>query len=628
MSDAVIQIGEQIVEVDVRGGAGPAGVVTPELSALAAAADADRIAAEAAATSAAAYAATVSDLLTIVDTVVFGKPTNPVTGDPLADGSFLLPTPIPITGKVTTVRLWGGTVTGNVTFHRLTKSGTVYTPTGTPLVVSAVANILNTYNPADFNVQAGEYIGYYAASNGPVVALSGGGMFYRLSGDFFPFDTNGATNPAWLLQFNMDIESAPALNPSIFGGSDAILRTTVEAQIGYAAPDEVEIAYGGWTGRVTTGESTSNGANAYPATSLIQPYSNITFTGGPKANPLTGTKPLVEDEVLAGETTVSSSLNHASRLAAAERGIKPADFIQFGFVCGQDGSKVADISKGTAPYTRFLDKLTAAKGLAVAADKDFVVPSIDLIIGLNDSGALTPYATLLPQLNTLRSDMEADIKVTTGQTSPVHFLVIQPSQYALSGGGVGGDPIRAMVGFCRNSRVNHLVAPEYPFPRSDGTHFTAHTAIRIGHYLGRGFNEISKGLPTSALVPLSATADGTALAIRFAVPVGPLVLDAATLGAATDYGIKVVDGTGTLTLSAIAASGNTITATLNRALGSSPKCRIGLDYAPATISSNAGTGTNIRDSSPDTHKVGATTYAMFNWAIADELDIIKLAEAG
>jgi hypothetical protein len=568
----------------------------------------------------------------------FGKATDPVTGSALSANTFVIHDPLPRSGTITQIKLFGGpTFPANFLFRRFTKSGTVFTQIGSdaPSVASAVG-VLNTYTTS-IVVNAGEYLGFYMDDAGLAYASATGdnGGFYYHAGNQTSVDTSsGATSFSTTLQLQLAFDITYTASTSL--STSVTVRTSVDSLVGSTVPDQCEISLDGWTGRPLTGESTACGTSSGPALSVTQPYSNLTFAGGVKSDTgsdITSTIALIEDNkgedaVVTGgfgETPISSAANHAVRLGAIERGVRPSRFTIFGFTAGHGGSKVADISKGTTYYTRLMTQVAAAKTLASAATKILLIPAIDLIIGINDAAAGTAYATVLSQLQALQSDMEGDVQTALTQASPIHMLISQQSQY----NNIATDTTRAQAAACHLSRRIHMVCPQYFLARVDGTHFTNLSTIRLGHYFGRAFNALINGLPTPALTAVSAVADGTALTIHFAVPVAPIVLDTTTLGAATDKGIKVVDGTGTLTLSSIVAGadGKSITATLNRTLGTSPKCRIGLDFAAATVTATSGTATNIRDSSADTHVTSGTTYQMYNWAVADELDVIKLAEA-
>lgn len=95
------------------------------------------------------------------------------------------------------------------------------------------------------------------------------------------------------------------------------------------------------------GQSLSIGATATTIISSSQPYSNITFSTGPRAanNDVSSQKPLVEDNTSPapdggtnrGETFCSGMANYALTLAAIDNGIIPSKHVIFASTAGKGG---------------------------------------------------------------------------------------------------------------------------------------------------------------------------------------------------------------------------------------------------------------------------------------------------
>jgi hypothetical protein len=120
----------------------------------------------------------------------------------------------------------------------------------------------------------------------------------------------------------------------------------------------------------------------------------------------------------------------------------------------------------------------------------------------------------------------------------------------------------------------------------------------------------------------------TACTFNTAIPASDLGASAAT----TDFGFKVVDGTGTLTLSVLTCSAGvlnpatglvdtTITMTVHRALAANPVLRYGLDFLAAGRAIGSGADGNVYDSTTETVVVGGTTYIMAHAAYPIEMAI-------
>lgn len=383
------------------------------------------------------------------------------------------------------------------------------------------------------------------------------------------------------------------------------------------------------------GQSLSVGAQGTPVLSTTQPYSNITFNGGPRAaaGDYSAFKPLVEDAISPppdgggnrGETPCSGAANYAVELAAIEDGLKPSSHVVLASTAGHGGYSIDQLKKGTAWYQKVIDHVTAAKALATTAAKSYSVHAFTWIQGETDTDQNTKtqpaYRDLLSQL---QRDVEADAMAISGQNRPVPCVTYQVTY------GVVRTPNMALAQLelaQTNSRF-FLATPCYHLPfASDKTHLTAAGYKWLGHYFGRAYKRlVIDGVKPQFINPVSAVCRGTVLSIRFKVPVAPLVLDAATLAATADHGFKVQDDTGALTLSSIrVVNGNTVQATLNRALGANPKARYGLDYLGIGLAILNGASGNLRDSESASVTIGGVSRPLYNVCPHFQLPIISLA---
>lgn len=383
------------------------------------------------------------------------------------------------------------------------------------------------------------------------------------------------------------------------------------------------------------GQSLSVGAAAGPVLSTAQPYSNITFNGGPRAaaGDYSAFKPLVEDAISPApdgggnrsETPCSGAANYAVELAAMEGGVQPSSHVVLASTAGHGGYSIDQLKKGTAWYQKVIDHVTAAKTLATTAAKSYAVHAFTWIQGETDTDQNTKtqpaYRDLLSQL---QRDVEADVMAISGQDRPVPCVTYQVTY------GVVKTPNMALaqLELAQTNNRFFLATPCYHLPfASDKTHLTAAGYKWLGHYFGRAYKRlVIDGVKPQFINPVSAVCRGTVLSIRFKVPVAPLVLDAATLAATADHGFKVQDDTGALTLSSIrVVNGNTIQATLNRALGANPKARYGLDYLGIGLAILNGASGNLRDSESANVTIGGVSRPLYNVCPHFQLPIISLA---
>lgn len=529
--------------------------------------------------------------------------------------------PIPIKGfPVTTLKVTaaGGLNGGVVAIKRFTKSGNTWTQVGADIPIQVPAQGVTEQIDTGVIPGPGEYLFVYHGTG--ALALGPAPFPCRYE------DTSG--------------NNVRSFTAAATTGTTA---PQIRFEYGIAQSTSPEFAIGGWTCIPVYGQSLSIGSQGQPAISLVQPYQNLTFIGGVKATTgadVAATKPLVEDDKtedagaggVHGETVCSSMANHLVRLAAANDGIDPADLVIFSFTGGHGGAAIAELQKGTAYFTRIVNQVTAAKALADAAHKKFVVPYIAFLQGESDAAAGSTELAYRIALEQLQVELEVAIQAITGQTSRVHLVLYQCGNLGSATPKVGG-PALAQLHASNDSDVIHCVTPTYHIGRAaDGEHMTNQQYIRLGHHLGRAGYQLFKARKPSNMRALSVTAEGTTAWIHFSAPLSPAAVDAINLASTTDNGLKIYDDTGTLTLTlpTMLADDVTLQVTLHRALGANPKCRIAMDYlAPSLAPMNGGASANFHDSTGDTYKApgGGSNVPLWYVAMADQLDVAKLAEA-
>lgn len=394
-------------------------------------------------------------------------------------------------------------------------------------------------------------------------------------------------------------------------------------------PREVLLLTTGINGMCAHGQSLSVGATATTLLSTSQPYSNVMLDGGVKAATGTSLVPLVEDlkgeggasSTTRGETILSGAANYATRVAAATYGKTLAECTIFASTAGQGGTAIAGLKKGTTPYDRLISQVTAAKTLATAAGKAFAVHAVPwLQVETNIDNGTTASAYLADFLQ-LVDDLNTDIPVVTGQSTPVHLLIYQTPYKAVTGGGVLQNALLEAV---RQDARCHFVGPLYHLPPSDGVHMAATGYAWYGAYVGRAYAQlVVEGRKPDCIFPISAVALGQTVSVKFRTP-RPLYIDQTTMPVTTDNGFRIVDDTGPLTITAQSVSGDTWTGTVGRALGANPRIRYALDYAGAGLAWTGGASGNLRDTTADTVTVNGVSRPLYHVAPAFERAIITI----
>jgi hypothetical protein len=377
------------------------------------------------------------------------------------------------------------------------------------------------------------------------------------------------------------------------------------------------------------GQSLSiGGAAGGPPISATQPYSNVTFDGGPRAgdqvtysySPL---KPLVEELDAGGrsETICSGAANYALTLAATEDGVTPSGHVILASAPGLGGAGINGLKKGSLQYTNvFLQHVTQAKALAV----DYAAHAFCWIQGEADGNLGTTYSTYRSLLEQLQVDIEADIKAISGQTSPVYCFTYQTSsRVTINSAAV----TLAQLDLAQKNAKFTLATPCYHLPFSDGTHLTPDGYKWLGAYFGRCYKQlVFDRVKPKFLNPLSATRRGNVIRVRFDVPAPPLVLDTTTLALATDFGFKVLDGASTATISSVSIDGSDAVIVLSATPTGVVKVRYGLDYLGVGLTITTGASGNLRDSSPDSITISGVSRPLYNVCPHFELTAITIGE--
>jgi len=382
---------------------------------------------------------------------------------------------------------------------------------------------------------------------------------------------------------------------------------------------------------IAYGQSLSVGAQGEPAQSTTQPYSNLTFQGGPRAydgssfswSPL---KPLVEDNATApdgltnrGETICSGLANYATTLRAMD-GKATDSHVILASSAGYGGAPIADLEKGTSWYNNtFLEHINQAHTI----DTDHAVHCIAWLQGENDGSLSTPFETYLSKLNQLITDINVDAASITGQSSPVFMLTYQTCTRSAQWRQIQLAQLQA----AKTNPLIFLVSPLYFLPHNaDEVHLTATGYKWLGGYFGRAYKTLLDGKRPKWLNPLSATRRGSVIRVRFDVPASPMVLDTTNLGAATDHGFAVEDSGGLVSLDTVEIDGQDVMITLAESTSGAVVVRYAMDYLGSGLAiNNAGSG-NLRDSATETILVDSVERDLYNWAPHFELDVIDIGE--
>jgi peptidoglycan hydrolase-like protein with peptidoglycan-binding domain len=441
--------------------------------------------------------------------------------------------------------------------------------------------------------------------------------------------------------YHFRIRSADAMGNAATS-TDLMLRTAALATLGrtetalpaYLVPTNSAAR---WNGLISYGQSLSIGAQGQPVLSTSQPYSNLTFQGGPKVTltgntfggtnqfDMTASVPLVEDNgngdgsgIVRGETIVSGAANGSVALAIAEDGANPSDLVWFASAAGKGDSLISILAKGQPWYQNYIDHVTKAKAIATANGKTYQLTSIVWMQG--EANSATTRASYKNTARALFENMQADAMVITGQTVKPHVVVYQ-STYAIQS---GGGPALALLDLANERDDVHMGAPIYNLPfATDNVHLSNVGYLWAGHLYARALKDVLvDGIAPEHVNPIAVTQAGNDIHVQFHVPVGPLRLDTVTLAPTDNYGFSVSSSNGLATISSIALEGtDTVRITVGSTLGTNPVVRYAMDELADSLTISGGGSGNLRDSTPDTFTDNGVTYPLYRVSPAFEVPV-------
>jgi hypothetical protein len=281
--------------------------------------------------------------------------------------------------------------------------------------------------------------------------------------------------------------------------------------------------------------------------------------------------------------------------------------------------QIEQMMPGASP-DRFADHMTAISNIVTAAsaeNKTAQVPFLTWIQGESDVGDPDYKADLV----SLKNSYNTQTLLLTKQPNRFPLIYTQ-----LAGSNDTGMPNigKAQWEAWQEDPELLLAAPLYQFPYADSVHLTAEGYKWLGQMLGKvcalaGY----MGKTWTPLHPVSASLrTSNVVMVKLSVPLPPIVLDTTTITAATNYGFRVFDSTGEITISEVAVvNGDTVRLKLAATPGSSPV----VEYAWRDDPIDGGAGNydaagthairgNIRDSDASRAAYGAV-FPLWNWLV-------------
>lgn len=317
-----------------------------------------------------------------------------------------------------------------------------------------------------------------------------------------------------------------------------------------------------WHQIVSTGQSLSVGANGAPALSVTQPYNNKMLNSG-----LTAFTPLIEPATSTGGSN-SESISSAMANSISQFTLPSQNFNSIVTLNGIGNTAYSGLKKGTGAYTNSINRVIAAKNIALTTTQTpYIVSAVTVIHGENDSystpNVLTAYKAFLEEW---QNDYQTDIQAITGQTDIIPLFTDQLASntaYGTSRVVVGLAQLQAAID---NPTKIYLVGPKYIYDYSDAVHMNNYSYRRHGEYYGKVMKKVLVDKqPWVPLSPSTITRSNNVITVNFHVPVAPLQFDTTAVMPVANYGFEYINAGSEITITnvALGANGTSVILTLS-----------------------------------------------------------------
>lgn len=486
-----------------------------------------------------------------------------------------------------------------------------------------------------------------AAGAGSVVDLPGGGTQDTLAKMALQFDSAGA------LRYNLAQTLSEGEKTQLGANWPEALENLTESELqalgfvklvngkipvsflpdGFATPAQLLAAREDITYIPIYGQSLANGntGTTVVTTGSVSDFV-ISFRGDPKAR--TGEfdsfLPLVENNRASPETFTSGEIgaaqaglyliNYANGLGAT---LGPKYQFQ---ATGRGSAAIEQLVKGHINdyyNTFFLPPLVGLGDLADTGSLSSTMPLMIFRQGEQSSAIRAPWKA---DLETIRNDIMEDSNANLSVASDLKIVSYQTGTAGSlsSAGSILGqwDCFNQEDWFTISSPNYPMYGGDHYAIGGDNIHLTSAGYAWLGAYDGRAAAKFLYENKKSCTYPVSAIAAGWTVTVTYNVPVPPLVVDTSLVPAVQDFGFKVVDDIGTLTLSNIqVATANTITFDTNRAISTNGMVRFGVDYPFTGSLVPDGVATNIRDSDTETVTIATIPRTLHNWSLQGDISV-------
>lgn len=380
---------------------------------------------------------------------------------------------------------------------------------------------------------------------------------------------------------------------------------------------------------IATGQSNAMGANAFPALSTSQPFSNRMLSADLNSLiPLS--EPITNVTQYSVETMSSAFANTVTYLSMIDDIPNYSSIITLNAV---PGVPYTTLMQGTPTYNNALAQIEIAKNISLDEGKTLIVPAVTTVHGESDEIEGTTADEYEDYLVEWQNNYETDIRTVTGQPDSVPLFLDQMSSWT----SFGYETPRVAIGQYNAAKNNPdkiiMVTPRYIFDSVDSiSHMSNYSQRRLGEYYAKVYKKVIIDNDNwHPLMPNSITMSENIIDAEFNVPVTPLTFDTVNVLFKENYGFEYIDDSNSAYITNTQIiSPDTVRVTLsNTPSGDNPRLR----YA-YTGTANSFTGRNIPGSARGNLRDSDNTLSMYpssplglylnNWALTFDEPVIEI----
>ena len=219
------------------------------------------------------------------------------------------------------------------------------------------------------------------------------------------------------------------------------------------------------------------------------------------------------------------------------------------FPGGQGATAIAQLSKGTAPYTKFIKDIETACHEAHSRGWSFIVPAICWMQGESDIVDYPPtnYQQLVKKI---WRNMNADIISITQQKDSIPFILYQPNSLSRAKHFHGNSyncqeaqVPQTFVNLLNSNKWFWASGPTYPyFCVNEKIHIDAKGQQSIGSLAAKSaLGVLRKEKRNMGLIPTAISWEESYISVHFNIPEPPLIIDTIQVSKANHYGFSVIN---------------------------------------------------------------------------------------